>query len=289
MQEINFEHVCDNLTKRLQAKKSIEEEQVSVFLDSVTEKLTAVEEPKGKASGYQALSDLVNKMWHYGDFGKATRLQVFLYGSIWAGIRMIERKRKNASRKTKLEELISYYTDKEWLLKTICDNPGIRHKDLAESGGKSVSQLSQMVSRASKDELISYHRLGREKYYFLMDSGETVYKEIAERRRKRLHHYNTELSDYELLAVRGRNLNPPDAAYLSDRIKDYISNREGSITIEISALLKKEQNRELWKVRNVPKELRENDPGVNWIAQDNRDRQTLPWEGSNQELIYEEV
>lgn len=288
MQEINFEHICDNLTKRLQAKKSIEEEQVSVFLDSVTEKLTALEEPKEKASGYQALSDLVNKMWHYGDFGKATRLQVFLYGSIWAGIRMIERKRKNASRKTKLEELISYYTDKEWLLKIICDNPGIRHKDLAKLGGKSVSQLSQMVSRASKDELISYHRLGREKYYFLMDSGETVYKEIAERR-KRLYHYNTELSDYELLALRGRNLNSQDAAYLSDRIMDYISNRDGSINIEISALLKKEQKGNHWGLQDTPKALEQNNYNNIWMIQNNHDSQITGWYAENREPVYEEV
>lgn len=288
MQEINFEHICNNLTKRLQVRKSIEEEQVSVFLDSVTERLTATEEPKEKTSDYQALSELMNKMWHYGDFGKATRIQVFLYGSIWAGLRMIERKHKNTLRKKKLEGLIAYYADKEWLLKAICCNPGIRHKDLAKLSGKSVSQLSQMVSRASKDELVSYHRLGREKYYFLMDSGEKVYKEILERRKRR-YHYNMELSDYELLTVRGRGLNPQETAYLSRSIIDYIGNRKGNINIEISALLKKEQKRENWEIWNTSKELRENNLGIGWLTQGDNDGQMFSWGKSNQELIYEEV
>ncbi|MBO5094729.1 MAG: winged helix-turn-helix transcriptional regulator [Lachnospiraceae bacterium] len=289
MQEMNFERICSNLTERLQMKKNIDEEQVNVFLDSVAENLTAEEKPKKKNSGYQALSDFINKLWRYGDFGKTPRLQVFLYGSIWAGVKILERRHKRLDRNKKINELISYYSDKEWILRAIYDKPGIRHKDLAEAGGKSASQLSQIISKASKDELISYHRLGREKYYFLMDSGETVYHEIIRRKRKQLYHYNTEFLNYEWLAMKGRNLNSQEAVYVSEKIMNYIGNRDGSINFEISAILKREQGREYWELPDMPKVLEQNDYSVSRIVQNNNDSQMPILQESNRELIYEEV
>lgn len=289
MQEISFEHICSNLTERLRTKKNIDEEQVNVFLDSVAENLAAAEKPKKKSSGYQALSDFVNKLWYYGDFGKAARLQIFLYGSIWAGIRMIERRHKKIDRQRKLEELIPYYSDKEWLLRAIYDKPGIRHKDLAKEGGKSVSQLSQIISKASKDALISYHRLGREKYYFLMDSGEAVYQEIARRNRKQRFHYNTELLNYEWLAMKERNFHSQDVVYVSDTIMSYIGNRDEGINLEIFPILKREQGRAHWELQDMPKALEQNNYSNSWIIQNDNDSQISVWDAGNQELVYEEV
>lgn len=251
MQEVNFGLICNTLIERLRMKKEVDEEQVNVFLDGVMTDLSAAEEVGHESFPFQSLSDFINKMWFYRDFGRASRYQIFLYGSIWAGVKLIERKCAKKKSKGKLNELISYYIDKEWLLKAIYDHPGIRHKDLAKIGDMSVSQLSQVISRASKESLITYQRLGREKYYFLMERGETLYDEIC--KRKRLLQYNSN-TEYGL----AKCFVPCSTFRLDDEKFDFIENYDGMIEFGNYVTVSKERYSKIVELQRSVKALERN-------------------------------
>ena len=83
-----------------------------------------------------------------------------------------------------LNEYAKRWVNKYPVYKGIHDNPGINHKKLAEISGNSVSSLSQFISKTKWDGYIIYRSGGREKYYYLTQNGEKLYKLLREKRQK---------------------------------------------------------------------------------------------------------
>lgn len=186
MEGTKLERICNAILERMKAKKRMEEEQVHAFLETMAETAAEEENPQTPPN-YRQLSDRLHKMWQYRSFGDLAQAQIFLYGSLWGGMKLLEKKRSNASDRERREEMAKYYAGKEWFFEAIDTRPGIRHKELAQIGDVSPSALSQFAARASKERLISCRRMGREKYYYLMDDGKAVYKKMQEDRIPDLH------------------------------------------------------------------------------------------------------
>lgn len=185
MEETKLERISNVILERIKAKKRLEEEQVHAFLETMAE--SAAAEDSQLPPDYRKLSDRLQKIWQYRSFGDLAHAQIFLYGSIWGGIKLLEKKRGKVSDRERQEELAKYYAGKEWFFHAIDTRPGIRHKELAQIGDVSPSALSQFAAGASKERLISCRRMGREKHYYLMDDGKAVYKKMQENRTPDLH------------------------------------------------------------------------------------------------------
>lgn len=176
-----FENVCNGLLERLNAGKSIEEEHVSVFMNSIA---GLQKEEAASSPAYKKLYDALQKMWHYKDL-KVSYEENFLLGGIWGVLKLIHEEIEKKQRRETLDLLVAKYKDQYWFLEEIDRNPGIKHKDLAKKGGKSTSQLSQFFKAISAENLVGYNRAGREKYYYLQQTGRLVYDEIKKYREKK--------------------------------------------------------------------------------------------------------
>lgn len=169
-------NICQDILSRWREKKEIDEEQSYIFMDGILDVFSNPEEETG--ADYRKVSEELNEMWQYRDFGSLSVEEVFLCGSLWGGIKMAELNRKRLRQQSTIKELSRAYANKLWFFEAISYEPGIRHKDLAQKGGQSTSQLSQFVAGVVKEGLITYNRIGREKYYYLQKRGELVYAEL---------------------------------------------------------------------------------------------------------------
>ena len=68
-----------------------------------------------------------------------------------------------------------------YMLKVIYENRGISHKNLAAATNASPSRLSQIVGQMKNDRYFICHQIGRCKYYYITDIGETLLKRIDEK------------------------------------------------------------------------------------------------------------
>ncbi len=190
-----LENICSTLCERLQSNKEITEEQIHVFLNGISDTMSS-KEIENLPDSAQFLSDEVNQVWNYRDLEHISRTQAFLFGCIWACFKILDKMLHRESEYSTLNDLAAYYSDKQWFFQAILEIPGIRHKDLAQKGKISPSQLSQFVSKACREGLVTYHRMGREKYYFLMDRGKDVYKKI-----QRENLFSSTMSNHEPVFV----------------------------------------------------------------------------------------
>ena len=59
------------------------------------------------------------------------------------------------------------------------EEDGITHNELAKRLGKSPSGLTQLITKIKYFDYITYTTIGREKYYFLTDSGKTMLNDLT--------------------------------------------------------------------------------------------------------------
>lgn len=104
--------------------------------------------------------------------------------------------------------------------KGIHDKPGINHKKLAAVSENSISSLSQFISKTKWDGYIIYRSAGREKYYYLTENGEKLYKLLREKRQKACR----------FKKVRFRNLDTNNSGYYYDAL----NNKEKILIASIS-------------------------------------------------------
>lgn len=192
MKQARLSNICRDILVRWKEKRKVDEELVYIFLDGI---LDMISDPEPETiPDYKKATAKLQEMWQYKDFGEMSAEEIFLCGGLWAGAKISEMKIRRERQQKTIEELACVYESKQWFFKAISDHPGIRHKDLAERGNQSTSQLSQFVAKAAKEELITFNRVGREKYYYLGKKGEQVYEKIQ--RKKSSQHFVEFMSLY---------------------------------------------------------------------------------------------
>lgn len=183
MKHTRLANICRDILTRWDEKKSVDEEQVYIFCDGIVDMindLAAESEPD-----YKKVSAKLQEMWQYKDFEEMSAEEIFLCGGLWCGMQISGMSTKQRRQQKTIDELACVYESEQWFFKAIYKQPGIRHKDLAEQGDQSVSQLSQFVAKVYEEGLITYNHVGREKYYYLEKRGEMVYKAIQKKRESR--------------------------------------------------------------------------------------------------------
>ncbi len=181
MVEIKLRNLCQDLLQRWRKKGAMDEEQSYLFAESIFEMLSDPESEPGE--DYRKLSQRLNEVWQYRNLGGFSPEEAFLYGSLWGMVQVLETGRRRERQDREVKRLARSYRGKMRILEAIFQNPGIRHKDLAVKGGQSPSQLSQLIAAAVRDDLVTYNRVGREKYYYLQRPGRQVYEEMARQKR----------------------------------------------------------------------------------------------------------
>lgn len=185
MKQTRLGNICRDILMRWREKRSVDEELVYIFFDGVLDMLHDSEK-ENSIPDYRKVSGRLQDIWQYKDFEKISKEEIFLYGGLWGGMQMAEINARRKKKEKSVEELICAYKSKQWFFDAIASQPGIRHKDLAERGKQSTSQLSQFVIKAAKEDLITYNRIGREKYYYLGKKGELVLERMKKRKTRRV-------------------------------------------------------------------------------------------------------
>lgn len=172
------------LLKRRISHTKIGEEQVQILLDSLAELCESRDDIRSEASEYAELTVMVDEMWHYRDVHALSAEEAFLYGGIWGAARLEHLMHKKDAEKASMAQLVHDFQDKKKeessfrLLELIDQNPGIKHKDLAEQLGISPSMLSQIAAKLEPERLFMAQRSGREKYYFLQTRGKELIRRL---------------------------------------------------------------------------------------------------------------
>lgn len=245
-----LENICEGLMELLQKDKRIDEEQVHVFFEGAADCLNGGTE-EDKTVKLDKLAAYLQKKWQYRDIESMTSEQAFLCGSIWGGTKLLGIKRERRENAFRLEELKKQYSGHYDFLHAIAADTGIKHKDLAEKCGKSVSLLSQFAAGVKKDGLITCRRIGREKYYYLRPLGEQVYGDLKqeklerekilllqqEKRRREELNWPRAMKDLLNTSFEGRHAARMDALEIVRENSDYdmpirVGNRMGRIAVE---------------------------------------------------------
>lgn len=180
MPEIKLENLCHDILLQWSKKYGMDEEQSYLLAESIFDMLSHSEREPGV--DYQKLSEKLNETWQYRNFDGLSQEKIFLCGSLWGMIQVLESGMRREKQDREVKKLARFYKGKVWFLEAVSQNPGIRHKDLAGKGKQTPSQLSQFVAVAVRDDLVTYNRVGREKYYYLQKLGKQVYEEIIRQR-----------------------------------------------------------------------------------------------------------
>lgn len=178
-------NICRRFLKYWDERKQLGAEEVGIFFEGMVDYMDSPDEKK-YPSQFISFSEKVNEAWHYKEFENLSKENNFLYGSVWGAIQ-VNKVRQRRKKEMELQvSLYQRYKEYTWFFKAITASPGIRHCDLAKKNEMSASSLSQLVSRMMKDEIITFNRIGREKYYFLQPRGEAICKKILEDEKKRI-------------------------------------------------------------------------------------------------------
>lgn len=177
MKNTRLQNVCEGILERWQTGKQIQETQVHIFQIEIMNFLIYGENQKLPKS-YYSLQKKVKETWHYHEYEKMGKQDIFLLGSLWDSMQLLSLKSETARDKMSIADLAKRYRRYEWFFATIKRYPGINHTELAHKGRKTTSELSQFVARISQENLYTSSRVGREKYYFLAERGEELLKEM---------------------------------------------------------------------------------------------------------------
>lgn len=184
MKKTRLDNMSKLLLDELRAHKEFSEEQVLIFFDGLIDS-TQGEYRQKESKEYTSLRSWINEKWVYRELDDLSHQLSFLLGALWGGITLRGMKNKRKKEELNIDQLVTKYRNNYWFFNAIANQPGIMHKQLAEKGGITSSELSQFATRIYKEDLFSYNRVGREKYYFLQQRGEEVYKRLKQARKAR--------------------------------------------------------------------------------------------------------
>ncbi len=237
-----LENICKEILGHWKNQGKLEEEQAHIFFDGILDVIMDGE--KVPISDYRQISARVEKKWQYRELEDLSLGEAFLYGSLWGGIKIEDLYEDRVRQQESMEKLVSVYAPKQWLFRAIYYNPGIRHKDLAKKGNQSPSQLSQLMTSVEREGLITYNRVGREKYYYLQKRGDQLYKLLKERqaseafkqkREKTIIFSPDNLDNHELKLERWTDYNQKPSGYRDLQFGTmFLSNENITTSIEVA-------------------------------------------------------
>ena len=176
MKQKRLGNICRSILDRLNNGRQMDEDSVHIFFEGIVDKLQSMD---GKEPPeYQKLVAKMDEMWQYRQLEEISPELIFLCGGLWGGAKVLKLCRKREKQQISLDLLVRKYKSEEWIFRVLSENPGIKHKDLAEKGRVSISRLSQLTATMQREGLITYNRVGREKYYYLRPEGEKVYDRL---------------------------------------------------------------------------------------------------------------
>lgn len=220
-------NVCSRLLKYWDSGHDFAEDDIFDFFEGIVDYIEG-DRSKTYPKQFLSLSKQVRDTWYFKELDKFGRRQGFLLGSIWGATQVSKIVKQRQSEKIADNDICQKYSKGEygWLLKAIKNNPGIRHCDLAKKRKLSASNLSQIVTKLQKDELITYSRGGREKYYYLQPRGSMVYKTIQDNAKKESVHYRSSSGiDMDSNLIERRNI--CFEYYEADVLSDNKASQEG--------------------------------------------------------------
>ena len=159
-------------------KKHLDEEMVHIYIEGLVD---ALEDQADKLpTPCIKLMENIEEIWDFRQFEEISKEEAFLFGSIWGTSKLMKKKIARTKRRSDLSDLVHSYIKYKWIFKEILAKPGIMHKELAHKGGMSASLLTQTLSGMIKNQFITYNHLGREKHYYLLETGEKLYQNMKE-------------------------------------------------------------------------------------------------------------
>lgn len=198
MKKKRLDNLCRELLDCMEERTAISEEWVHSFIEGLA---LFDDKDNEMPTSYVRLFDEIIEQWSYREIYQMEAEQIFVSGAIWGCMQLMEAKRKYMldidAKEKEWSMLLSKYQDKKSWLKIIHASPGIRHKDFSQKAGKSPSQMTQSIACLVNDKIINCNYAGREKFYFLSEKGERLYKELNEKQRveKIQNVYSKRLSD----------------------------------------------------------------------------------------------
>lgn len=128
-----------------------------------------------------------------------------------------------------IKEYAERWKNKYLVYKGVHAESGITHKKLANVSGLSPSALTQFISKTKWDGYLTYRNVGREKYYYLTEEGEKLYKLLKSRyvRADDAYLYGVNSCDYIYCNLYNDKMSPVPSLYrktAASKIRDNISN-----------------------------------------------------------------
>lgn len=183
----SVDSLCIRILNKLKQQREIREEQISLFLKLSLKIIDSTEELELPRSFY-LLKENVYKCWLYEEIGELDANQAFVYGNLWGALKLIDFAKKSRENRKVLDSLACQYEKNSYVFQIMNDNPGIKHKDLAELSNKTPSELSQFLSKIKEEQLFYDVRLGREKYYYLEERGISLLNKMKKQAEDKLNY-----------------------------------------------------------------------------------------------------
>lgn len=155
-------------------------------------------------STFWNLQHYVEMFWRGKKYKKEKNpILIYQMGQMLAYTNMVRDIADENERTMNLDEYARRWENKYLVFKGIHDVPGITHKKLAAVSHQSVSSLSQFIAKTKWDGYIIYRTGGREKYYYLTENGEKLYKLLNDKQKKpirlkqyQFHNLDSNYSEY---------------------------------------------------------------------------------------------
>lgn len=122
------------------------------------------------------LEQYVESFWRAQLFQTVQGMRSYEMGRLLSLTNMIAMVAEEEEKRQSLNEYALKFSDWYPVFKGMYDTPGITHKKLALTAGKSDSSLSQFMNKNQWEGLYIYRRFGREKNYYLTELGQRLYE-----------------------------------------------------------------------------------------------------------------
>lgn len=164
--DASLEKTAFALQERLEAAEPLAEELFRMLFDRFAGQI-ADGEKAGQSVSEERACAWVQTQFAIGAYESASSEQSFGLGAFWGAIgvrdaclRAISENHRDIERKQAVDR-------HRKLFQAVLHHPGITHAQLAESYGKSVSRLTQIIAEFDGLSLLVVSRSGRTKHYYL--------------------------------------------------------------------------------------------------------------------------
>jgi len=178
MKDAPLEAASEIIYKNLLLGKEVSNDIVLEFIYAVKNCITA--NPKEIPPSFYRLSGYINDMVQSAELTDASVDIALTYGKLWSIVNLVEMAEHDELSKRSIEEDAIRFQNRYELFKIIKNNYGIAHNDLANYAKISVSALSQFMGKMENGRYVFYRQFGRNKYYYITDSGAELIKKIEE-------------------------------------------------------------------------------------------------------------